>query len=389
MKHPTLPLAGLRVADFSRLLPGPWCTQMLADMGAEVVKVEQPTGDPSRHDPPRQPVHSAYFASVNGNKRSIVLDLRSPEGADAARALIATSDVVVESFAVGVSKRLGIDAETVHAIRADVVHCSITGFGHTGPLSSAAGHDLVVQASTGVLGVGSGEMPAFQAADYAGGAVALSGILAAIIRRMRTGEGAALDIAMADSLVSMASIALTGALARASDSEPQLDMQVWGGNPRYALYRTRDGRQVAVSLLEKRLWKDFCVLIGRPDLVFEDERAADRHSDHGERAALFRDALQAYFDAHDADEIDRTMQAHAIPVIAVREPEGALADPHFHARGMIYRERDPHEGDVTRIGSPYASSGLVATRRSAPPLLGEHTEEILHELRKAGGAKPR
>ena len=382
MNHPesSLPLDGVRVADFSRLLPGPWCTQMLADMGADVIKVEQASGDPSRSDPPRQAVHSAYFASVNRNKRSVVLDLRSDEGAQAAKALIAGADIVVESFAVGVAERLGIDEGRARAIRKDVIYCSITGFGQTGPRAAAAGHDLVVQASTGVLGVGSGEMPAFQAADYAGGAIALSGILAALIRRSKTGEGASLDISMADSLVSMASIALTGALARAGGKPDEPPMQVWGGNPRYALYRTRDGRQVAVSLLEKRLWKDFCQLIGRPDLIFDDERTSDRHSTHGNRARLFREALQGYFDAHDADEIDLTMQAHDIPIVVVHDPDTALADEHLRARGMVYPEHDPHDGDVVRIGSPYQASGLVDTRRRPPPLLGEHTDEILREL---------
>ena len=376
----SLPLDGIRIVDFSRLLPGPWCTQVLADMGADVIKVEAPAGDPSRHDRPQQVVHSAYFASVNRNKRSVVLDLRSEDGAAAARALIASADVVVETFAVGVGRRLGIDHDSARALRSDLIYCSITGFGQTGPLADAAGHDLVVQAASGVLGVGSGAMPAFQAADYAGGSAAVAGILAAIIGRMRTGEGAYLDIAMADSLAAMAPIALTGALARAAGSVGEPDMQVWGGNPRYALYRTRDGRQVAVSLLEKRLWKDFCDVIERPDLVFDDERSADRHSNHGARATLFRDALQGYFDAHDADDIDRTMQAHRIPICAVRDPDAALVDGHLRARGTVYAEDDPHEGMVLRIGSPYAASGLVDTRRRPPPLLGEHTDEVLREL---------
>lgn len=375
-----LPLDGIRVADFSRLLPGPWCTQMLADLGADVVKVEAPAGDPSRHDRPMQVVHSAYFASVNRNKRSLVLDLRTDDGAAAARALMAWADVVVETFAVGVAKRLGIDYDSARACRSDVIHCSITGFGETGPLARSAGHDLVVQAASGVLGVGSGAMPAFQAADYAGGSTAVSGILAALFRRTRTGEGAHLDIAMADSLAAMSPIALTGALARAAGSDDPATMQVWGGNPRYALYRTRDGRQVAVSLLEKRLWRDFCTVIGRPDLVFDDERPADRHTDHGARATLFRTALQAYFDAHDAADVDRTMQAHRIPICAVRNPDQALADPHLRARGTIHDVVDPHEGPVVRIGSPFANSGLVDTGRRPPPLLGEHTEEVLREL---------
>lgn len=374
-----LPLHGIRVADFSKLLPGPWGTQMLADLGADVIKVEMTTGDPSRHDGPRLRINSAYFASVNRNKRSIVLDLRSSDGLAAAHKLIASCDVVVETFAVGGAARLGIGYEDVRHLREDMIYCSISGFGQTGPLAGAAGHDLMVQASSGMLGVGGGVMPAFQAGDYAAAANAVSGVLAALYRRSATGCGAYLDIAMSDSVMAMGQIALGAALADASGSETGAPIQVWGGNPRYALYATRDGKRMAVSLLEPRLWAKFCQFIGRPDLVFE-ERPEDRHSNHGERATLYRAALQTFIGQHDAADLDRLMQAQGITVCEVRSAADALANEHARARGVVYVEHDPRDGDVLRLGSALAGSGLVDTRRRLPPMLGEHTEEVLAEL---------
>ena len=390
MQQPkTLPLAGLRVVDFTRLLPGPWCTQLLADMGAHVIKVETPeTGDPSRHNPPRQRTHSAYFASVNRNKRSVALDLRAPFGQEAARRLLARADIVIESFAVGVAARLGVDYDSARALKPDVIHCSITGFGQDGPLAASPGHDLVVQAATGILGVANaGTMPAFQAADYAGASFAVIAILGALHRRHATGEGAHLDVAMFDSLFAMSEIALAGALARAAGESGTPAMEVWGGNPRYAIYPSADGRFVAVSLLEARLWHRFCTTIDRPDLIFT-EHAHERHSDHGERAARYREAIAGWCASHPAAEIDRLMQASNIPIAVVLTPDEALASAHARARGMTHREIDPHDGPVMRIGNPLARAGLAHASPLAPPLLGEHTAEVLAELVLALPAGP-
>lgn len=377
-----LPLAGVRVVDFTRLLPGPWCTQMLADMGADVIKVEAPhVGDPSRHNPPRQREHSAYFASVNRGKRSVVLDLRAPAGLEAAQRLIARADIVIESFAVGVAARLAIDYDSARVRKPDVIYCSITGFGQDGPLAASPGHDLVVQATTGVLGItGHGAMPAFQAADYAGGAFGVIAILGALHRRHATGEGAHLDIAMFDGLLAMSEIALLGALARAGGQTGSPMLEVWGRNPRYCIYPTADGRFVAVSLLESRLWARFCQAIGRNDLVFE-ERQDERHSDHGERAAHYREAIGGYCAGHAAAEIDRAMRAQDIPVSVVLTPDEALRGDHARARGMTHVEHDPHDGAVVRIGNPLERAGLASSHgRRPPPLLGEHTAEVLAEL---------
>ncbi len=382
MAPSSLPLTGIRVVDFTRLLPGPWCTQMLADMGAEFQKIDAPEhGAPSRHNPPRQRAQTAYFASVNQNKRSAALDLRRPEGAEAARRLIARADIVIESFAVGVASRLGIDYANARLLKPGLIYCSVTGFGQDGPLAQSPGHDLVVQACCGVLGVAdTGAMPAFQAADYAGAAFAVIGILGALHRLRATGEGAHIDIAMHDSLLAMGEIVLSGALARAGGTTGTPTMEVWGGNPRYAIYPTSDQRHVAVSLLEPRLWARFCSAIGRNDLVFDDEMPEHRHSDHGERAARFREGIAGYCAHHTAAEIEQAMRATDIPVCAVATPDEALGSDHARSRGMVYADHDPHDGAVVRIGNPLSRSGLAATRRQPPPLLGEHTAEILAEI---------
>lgn len=377
-----LPLTGIRIVDFTKLLPGPWCTQLLADMGAEVIKVEAPdVGDPSRHNPPRQREHTAYFASVNRNKRSIELDLRSAPGLEAARRLIGWADVVLESFAVGGAKRLGIDYQRARAIKPGIIYCSISGFGQDGPLAASSGHDLVVQAMTGVLSTtGAGEMPQFQAADYAGGAFATIAILSALYRHRATGEGAFLDVAMFDSLLAMSTPALSPGLARAAGGSGTPVLHAWGGNPRYAIYATRDKRYVGVSLLEPGLWAKFCELIGRPDLVFGDERPEDRHSDHGERAALYRTAITDYCAARTMNEIDETMRARDIPVCPILNADEALTSAQAQARGMVYWDTDPHDGKVLRISHPLARAGLADLHRRPPPRLGQHTRDILGEL---------
>src|SRR5690349_13655320 len=169
--HTRLPLTGLRVLDFSRLLPGPWCTQMLGDLGAEVIKIEQPgAGDVSRHNPPSYRESSVYFNSVNRNKRSLSLDLAKPAGRDVAHRLITKADIVVESFRRGVPTKLGIDYDSACKLKPDIIYCSITGFGQNGAYSGIPGHDLVVQAATGLIaaaaGNGTATVPGFQAADY-------------------------------------------------------------------------------------------------------------------------------------------------------------------------------------------------------------------------------
>ncbi len=382
----SLPLEGIRVVDFSRLLPGPWCTQMLADLGADVIKIEQPgAGDPARHNAPNYRTLSVYFCNVNRGKRSIALDLSSAAGKDVALRLIDRADVLVESFRRGVTARLGLDPVTARARNPRLIYCSITGFGQTGPMAAVPGHDLVIQAMTGLMNVqpvpdAVPPVPGFQAADYAGGTSAVSGILAALLRRSRTGEAATLDISMFDSLFAMGNITLTGAMARQAGWPSEPGMEVWGRNARYSTYRTRDGKAVAVSLLETRTWERFCRHIGRPDLISEDESLRDRHSTHGERAELFREALTAYFAAHDRDAVAAELLAVDVPICPVSTPDEALVHQHVADRGLISHIEHPSEGTIPCIANPLAKSGLAVTAGRPAPPLGADTDAVLAEL---------
>lgn len=380
-----LPLAGIKVVDFSRLLPGPWCTQMLADLGAHVVKVEQKgLGDPSRHNPPLYRRDSVYFRSVNGGKKAIALDLSRASGRAVAGRLLAWADVVVESFRPSVAARLGVDHASAQRLNPRVVYCSISGFGQTGPLAHVPGHDLLIQAMGGILrpadGAHGATLPHFQAGDYAAATMSCIAILAGLMRRERTGLGCNADVAMLDSLMHMSNISLLPGLARLAGAPGEPGLEVWGANPRYAIYPTADGGHVAVSLLEARLWRAFCEEIGRPDLVRADETPQDRHSSHGAHAALYREAIAAFCAAHTRAAIVERMLSRAIPVMPVLSPEEALAHPNVAARDIAAVVEDAREERVTELRNPLRPAGLAAPRRTSAPTMAADAQAILAML---------
>ena len=232
-----LPLAGIKVIDFSRLLPGPWATQTLADMGADVVKIEQPkVGDYGRFNPPNYQSLGVYFNSVNRNKKSVCLDLFNGLAKEAALKLIAEADVVVESFRPGVTEKLGIDYKAVKTTNPGLVYCSITGFGQQGSMSGLPAHDMAIQALSVVMGNTFAAhpvppMPCFQAGDYAPAACAIAGIMGALMKRMQHGQGCYLDIAMFDAMFVWSNIALSGAIARLSGAPGKPELEAWATIP--------------------------------------------------------------------------------------------------------------------------------------------------------------
>jgi crotonobetainyl-CoA:carnitine CoA-transferase CaiB-like acyl-CoA transferase len=373
-------LSGVRVLDFSRMLPGPWCTQMLGDFGADVIKVEQPgVGDLGRHNQPNFKEGSVYFNTVNGNKRGITLDLSKPEDRAAAHRLIGQSDVIVESYRRGVPHRLQIDYDTAKRLKPNIIYCSITGFGQTGPFSDIPGHDLVVQSVTGVMGTGLDNeelppVPGFQAADYAGAAYAIAGVMAALHRKRSTGEGCYLDISMFDSLFSMSNIVSGAALARTGGFPVTTTMEVWGRNPRYSTYKTKDGKAVAVSLLEARIWNSFCKLIGREDLISPDEGPEHRHTVHGNRADLYRKAIGDLCLSKSRDNLVAWMLKNNVPIMPVYSPDEAVQSEHVAARNMVEWMPHPVEGRIPVIANPLASSGLTTGPRGPAPALGQHQD---------------
>lgn len=381
-----LPLDGIKVVDFSRLLPGPWASQMLAEFGAEVIKVEPPIiGDPSRHTHPRFRETSVYFNIVNGSKRSLMLDLTKQEGREVAGRLFRQADVVFESYRPGVAKKLGVDYPTAKRINARIIYCSISGFGQTGPLAKVAGHDLVIQGMTGVMGRSLDEtnpptVPGFQAGDFAGALMAVIGVFAAVAQRARTNEGCEIDLSMFDALLHMSPIALSSALASLAGASPEPAQEVFGKNPRYATYTTLDGKPVAVSLLEAKAWKEFCVSINRPDLVAEDETPADRMTAHGPRGDLYREAITQYCGSRTLQQIEADLERTGIAILPIYTPDEALAHPHVDARGIVEFIDHPVEGRIPHLVNPLARAGLCNARHDPAPGLGQHSAEILSEL---------
>ncbi len=385
-----LPLDGVRVIDLSHLMPGPWCTQTLGDMGADVIKVEHTgAGDPSRANPPAYRRDSVYFHSVNRNKRSICLDLKDAGDYALFVELLKTADILVESYRPGVASKLKVDYAVAREINLRVIYCSLNGYGSEGALATTPGHDAAIQSVAGLMHVSDAEaapMPRIQTADWAAAAYAAISILAAYIRRTRTGIGGYLEIGMYDSLMSWSSIALSSGLARAAGFSGEPKLQAFGANPRYTTYRTRDEKWVTVCLLEARSWQRFCEHVGRPDLAY-DETPADRHTIHPGRTELFRAALEEFCLAHDRDSLAAEMQALGIAISPVLSPEEALRSSFATERGIVGSLDHPVEGEIPFIVDPLFRAGLSDPRRRPAPSLGQHTEELRREFAVGGEAK--
>lgn len=384
MKTNQLPLSGIKIVDFSRLLPGPWATQMLAELGAEVYKVEEPDiGDPSRHSYPRYKENSVYFHATNGSKKSITIDLRQASGVEVAKRLIKHCDVVVESFRPGLMKKLGLDYEVASAINPKTIYCSISGFGKSGSLSHIAGHDLVIQSMTGLMGCapdGQATVPGMQSADFAGSLYCVIAIQAALAQREKTGKGCDIDISMYESLFNMCLIPLSSSFAKSAGYSGEPRMESFGGNPRYSVYQSKDGRSIAITLLEFKIWKEFCLKIERPDLIYQDETPADRLSTHGERGIVYRKALTEYFSQFTWAQIMEHMLKTGIALAPVCSPEEAMHLDHVRERGAIDYMEHPIEGKIPYLVNPLARSGLALQSHQPAPLLGENTEEILKNI---------
>ncbi|MCX7140990.1 MAG: CaiB/BaiF CoA-transferase family protein, partial [Proteobacteria bacterium] len=267
------PLAGVCVLDFSTLLPGPMATLLLAEAGAEVIKIERPgSGDEMRSYQPKFGDSSVNFALLNRGKRSVAIDLKAPDALSRLRPLIARADIVVEQFRPGVMDRLGLGYEALAAINPRIIYCAITGYGQAGPKSQVAAHDMNYVAESGLLGLSAGAdgapiVPPALIADIAGGTYpAMINILLALRERESTGRGRRLDIAMADNLFAFMYWALGNGLAAGNWPVPGGEL-VTGGSPRYQIYRTQDGRYLAAAPLEQKFWENFCRAVGREDLI--------------------------------------------------------------------------------------------------------------------------
>jgi crotonobetainyl-CoA:carnitine CoA-transferase CaiB-like acyl-CoA transferase len=385
-KASALPLSGVTIVDFSRLLPGPWATQMLGEFGADVIKVEQPViGDPSKYNAPNYKKNSVYFNAVNGDKRSIAIDLTNPDGKAVVERLLRRADVVMESFRPGVALKLGVDYDSVRAYNKDVIYCAISGFGQTGPLSKVAGHDFVIQALSGVLGIGleqggvAGD-PGFQAADFSGSLYSVIGILAAVLQRQKSGEGAYIDLAMFDTVFHQTPILVTSALAMLAGHSGEPRHEAFGRNPRYSNYSTKDGKTVSVALLEAKAWREFALHIGRPELIDENEGPEARHSTHGERGDLYRAALTEFCASQTRDEIEQMLQETGIPISPVLSPDETVNSIYVKERELVHEYDHPVEGRIPQLVNPLTNSGIGEREHRPAPETGQNSDEILTEL---------
>jgi len=324
------PLAGILVLDFTTLLPGPLATLLLAEAGAEVIKIERPGGEDMRHYEPRFDGESAMFALLNRGKTSLVLDLKNAVDRDQLTPLIKRADVLVEQFRPGVMTRLGLGPDAVEAINPKLVYCSITGYGQTGPRADEAGHDLNYIGHTGLLALNPGSpdrpvVPPALIADIAGGTLpAVMNILLALRQRDQSGQGCHLDIAMTDAMFTFAGHAL--ASGHATGTFPGMGgARLTGGSPRYQLYPTKDGKLVCCAALEQRFWEPFTATIGLSREFIDDSRDP----------AATRVAVAAIIAGRSADEWRPLFAAADCCVTIMATLEEALHDPHFVARGLF------------------------------------------------------
>jgi crotonobetainyl-CoA:carnitine CoA-transferase CaiB-like acyl-CoA transferase len=377
-----LPFEGLRVLDLSRALAGPYCSMMLADMGADVLKVEQPgVGDNARAwGPPFQGGESSYFLSVNRNKRSIAINLRDARGAKVLRQLIARSDVLLENFVPGTLERLGFSYEACRALRPELIYCAISGFGQVGPERERAAYDQIAQGLGGIMSLTGepGGVPTrvgIALADIAAGMFAAYAISAALFHRERTGAGQLIDTSLLDGQLAM----LTYQSGRyfATGEAPQSSGNQHPTITPYGVYRAADAYfNLAVGTDD--LWRRFCAALGIEDLR-DDPRFAtnrDRLAHRDQLNAL----LEPLFATRTIAEVEACLNAAGVPCGAVRDLAAAFEDPQVAALGLVQQLDHPTAGPIQVVGPPYRLSATPATVRTPPPLLGQHTDETLREL---------
>jgi crotonobetainyl-CoA:carnitine CoA-transferase CaiB-like acyl-CoA transferase len=370
-----LPLKGLKVIDFTRVLAGPLCTMLLGDMGAEVIKIEDPRhGDDTREWAPFVDGWSTYFLGVNRNKKSVALDLKSEEGVALLENLVRTADVLVENFRPGTLERLGFGPRQARALNERLIYCSISGYGTTGPRRDLPGYDMVIQGESGLMDVtGFPETGPTKVGvaitDCLAALYAVQGILLAHISRMNTGKGQVVDIALLDSAVSVLGLP-TGIVAATGRSPGRLGNEHPSLAP-YEPYAAADG-YVIVAVANPRLWTRFCAAVGAEHLE-HDPRFATNSDRLNNRAAL-NDAIRDLFTSQTVDSLIDRLERAGVPCGRVRAIDDVLKDPQLAARGMLV---DIPIGDrsVTVPGNPVKLSEVPAIAAVAPPSLGQHTED--------------
>lgn len=377
-------LTGIRVLDLSQVMSGPYCTMILADLGADVIKIENPDhGDQTRKSWGYSVIgeDSRAFLSLNRNKRSVSLDLKDEEGRREFLELARGADVVLENFRPGVAKRLGVDYESVKQVNPRIIYASISGFGQTGPYASYPGYDLIAQAMTGVMSVmgepGSAPVKsAIPIADLGAGMFCTIGILTALIARGNDGEGQYLETSLFEAALAMSVWESTEFWSTGESPKP-----LGSANRMSAPYQalaTKDG-YLTIGANNQKLWHILCSVLETPELE-NDPRFADNNSRMAHRAELITQ-LERTFATRSTDEWVRLLLAAGVPAGPIRDYSEVLTDdPHVKARQMVVTFDHPVEGTTPVLASPIKMYGTPARVDSPPPLLGQHTDEVLSEI---------
>jgi Predicted acyl-CoA transferases/carnitine dehydratase len=373
-----LPLQGIKVLDLSAMLPGPYCSMVLADFGAEVIKIEPPKGgDLFRWTKPMLGDTGGVFLQVNRNKKSVSLNLKSETGKEIFYKLAAEADVVIEQFRPGVVKRLGIDYNSVKAVNPHIIYCSISGYGQDGPYSQMSGHDINYISYAGILGMTARKdqvptLPGVQIADMGGGTFnSVIGILLALMGREQNGQGQYVDISMLDGAVSWLPLIASDYFVTGITPKPRSGM-LTGRNACYEIYETKDGGFISLGAVEPHLWANFCDYLGKDEFK-EWQRVIEKQDEmFSYLRAMFRTKTRAEWEIELKD-----VDACWAPVLGIDE---VFANSQVLSRNMLLEMDHPRLGKIKQIGSPIKLSDTPARAELSPPDRGQHTSEYLLNL---------
>lgn len=377
-----LPLSGIKVLDFTRILSGPYCTMKLGDMGADIIKIEmRGSGDDTRYwAPPYVGNESVYFLSVNRNKKSITLDLKSDEGKEIVKKLIKRSDILVENFRAGVMQKLGFEYKNVKKINPKIIYCSISGYGQNSRKSNEPSFDLIVQGESGFMDLtgfpeGSPTKAGISLADLAAGHAAFEGILLALIHRQKTKRGQYIDISLLDSIISM--FTFQSQIALSTETVPKRKGNLHPTITPYETYQTSDG-YINIAAGNEGLWKNFCKAINREDLLSNEkfkvnpERVRNRADLEKELVPILKQKT--------TDEWIKIFQQFDVPVGRINSVKEALNLPEMIERNMIIEVNHPTIGKMKTVGNPINMSEIKKHSYKPAPTIGQHTEQILRSL---------
>src|SRR4030042_6750240 len=372
-------LDGLKILDLTRLLPGGYCSMLLADLGMEVVKVEDPfQGDYFRQMKPIHKEEGAYFLGINRNKKSMHLNLKTPEGKKIFFELAERFDVILEGFMPGVVERLGIGYPTIRSINNRIVYCSISGYGQDGPYRDRSGHDINYIALSGLLAI-SGEkfkpptIPPVPIADIGiGGTLSAFAILAALIAREKTGTGQYIDVSMAAGVISWLCMHMARFFAEGI-SPNRGEYEMGGASPYYNVYETLDSKYISIGILEPKFWTNFCMALGREDLIAKQfVEGNERHSLFEEIRKIIKTKTRKEW-----EDFFKDVDACFEPVLEIDE---VISTPQFLYREIFKEISHPVEGKIKQIGFPVKLSETPGKLRTPPPLPGEDTKSVLVSL---------